>query len=1261
MTAKDRAKDLGEKVAEQQHRSPQSIDMDVVGLNHWDTGNQRGVDSKTAVQHCDTGALLSTKRGTGGLSGTGAQISLHNRNVIEIKDSVISGKGAQLSLCNDNGIGAQFGSESGSGVHLYSKDGTPGQICGSVSTVVAQDEECKDSEVDILDNVDTRTELNPTKELNDLLCPSTYQPQKSISGVLNEPKEFSNQTQPKESNSCSSSWTKQSTSSPPSRPKEPFCRVLSRDGSRVLLWPSEMVSYTKTSPSISYSVNPLLHDFRAHSRAKEGGEEKRGGLEEGRERIKPSVIKQPGCQQRQEDMEGGKEVKIDEREEEDEAGQAGNPVELVAHCCGGNAALDRSSRRDESTFKFVPVSAECHLAPTLGLQNTGRRRRRRRKRRGGVRRGMRKRGRRKRGEDTDRQDSERRRRITSSLSMNLTCEGRGEERLKSEGTEREDRREKELSSNLAVHRLVGGKEKRMRGEERRIRGDQTEGERVGRNEEKRGELLSNLPVNRCNRCNQLCLQVKSEARQHQSQQSASGWGHGLRKLLCRGAACNSVISSVPGSVIETPCCPAITPDPAQNDREMGEMHKNTQAGKEEGQRDEEQRNLRKSEIRAVQCAEENLCNLAISSFSFPCQDAACEPEMCLVPTPYRETACDPTISLVPAPFRETACSQRQTISAGHSVAVSGLAPHCSAQQTETEPRIRSACADTTLHGDANSNEVMLKRAVTATKRTGGSLEPEAASRKKRKRGRRQVRRVIGGLIQEGGCVGLTSDLGVDEAICMQDFNSNERRTLSDRCNTVECSPEDKNFDFHCLCHNTNNREETSSCNYSNKLNNCCCCDSKGSAVTLSERDTCIAPSDHCHCDEGHKSDDKQDDSGVCGGKEDKDNLSCNCEDANVKSDKHEGCSHDYVNDHHSTNENDKLTCNTIVCSTYHTRADYCQYINKHTENKTVYTDCDSSSNKTITAQSNSCNITRNNKDCRSNDTSNHKCDYNHTNNKSGDSEEDKLKLHKINLSDSEIDYKPCSGTDQNDGNCSDIIDSGQCNYFNTNHVTDCNHCGDAVGKNRARNELEAAMSIHVEQREEGRVVEEEEEKQMERKRLKEKQEEWEKEWIRTKEKEKEEKERERRKEIDFEHLYPEKRSRYPHHIPPPCIPLHAPLLLPASLSSSSAFSFHHTIIQHHLSLLPPPSHLPVPSYPHFLPSFTPHLSPLTLNPPPVPPPPPPPPPPPLPPSFYTSPHIPLLDAPGLYPLATAFHPMQSHHPSLFPPTHPAVLPLQVLF
>ncbi|CAK6978574.1 uncharacterized protein LOC121912124, partial [Scomber scombrus] len=1265
----ERTKDQADKVTDQQFKSPVSAGVDVVSAGHWDTGNQCGVDGKTVMQHSEAAASMSAERGTGGLTGTEAQLSLCNRNVIRVEDSVISGNGAQISLCNDNRTEAQgVGSESGTGAHLNLNSRIPGQID---SAAVAQDLHL---------NLDNRTELDPSYQP---LCLATNELQKSISPVLNEPKESSVQPQPKDLKSSSLNLAKDSTSVPPGRPKEPFCRVLSRDGNRVLLWPSEMVSYTKTSPSISYSVNPLLYDFRAHNRAKEGGDEKRGGLEEGRERIKPSVIKQPNCQQRQGDTEGGREVKIDEREEEDEGGQAGNPMEPVAHCSGSDAVPDRSGCRDESALKFVPVPAECHLA--LGLQKPGKRRRR--KRRGGVRRGMRKRARRKRGEETERKDSDRGRKIISGLSMNQMFEGRAEQRLKREGAEKEERSEKGLLSNLAEHRLVGGREKRMRLEERRIRGDQTERERAGRNDMKRRELLSNLPVNRCNRCNQLCLQVKTEASQHQSQQSVSGWGQGLRKLLCRGAACNSVISPVPGSVIETPCCPAIMPDPAQNARETEGMHKNTQTGKEEGRRDEERRNLRKTEIRAAQDAKENVCNLTISSVSFPCRDAARDAEIRLVPMPRGETACDSAISLVPASFRETACSQRQTIPAGHSNPVSGPAPHCSAQQTETEPRIRSARADTTLPGDEISKEAMSTSAAAAAaaaktgKRKGESPEAAAATpRKKRKRGRRQTRRACAQR-RQSACVELISDLGADEEACCTllnteapKLNSNGPGTLLDNCNTAECSEKDNTdcLSLHrtkrCLCHDADSREETFSCITSDKHDDCCLCDdSKGrdandcqfSSGAEEKRKcqschTCNTPGGDSEWTENEKKNNKQDECGV----QANDNL-------------------------YSANRSNKPTCNTTTTTTTTTadspvdsftcsiNADHCQCTNEHANNEISDKKTADFCEKTAAANHDSgCN-------CKTNDTCNHSCRYNHTNNQS---EDDKIKHTKDQPSAAPaIDYKSRGGIDQADGNGGDGIDSGQCNHFSGNHVTDCNHCGNVVvvvdDDNSSRNRVDIAPLVRKEERERQKKEEEEEvEKQMERKRANEKREEWEKEWVRRKEREKEERERK----IDFEHLYPEKRPRFPHHaLPPQCIPLHAPLLLPPSLSSSSSFSFHHTIIQHHLSLLPPPSHLPVPSYPHLLPSFSPHLSPLALNPASAHPPPPVHPPHPhshpphphhhhhhhhLPPSFYASSHIPLLDTPGPYPLATAFHPVQSHHPSLYPPPHPAaVVPLQVLF
>ncbi|KFW05102.1 Zinc finger protein 804A, partial [Eurypyga helias] len=55
------------------------------------------------------------------------------------------------------------------------------------------------------------------------------------------------------------------------RPCEPFVPVLSKHGSNILQWPSEMLIYTSTDPSISYSCNPLYFDFKL-SRASDSQE-----------------------------------------------------------------------------------------------------------------------------------------------------------------------------------------------------------------------------------------------------------------------------------------------------------------------------------------------------------------------------------------------------------------------------------------------------------------------------------------------------------------------------------------------------------------------------------------------------------------------------------------------------------------------------------------------------------------------------------------------------------------------------------------------------------------------------------------------------------------------------------------------------------------------------------------------------------------------------------------------------------------------------
>ncbi|XP_068182654.1 uncharacterized protein [Antennarius striatus] len=1231
VTLQERVKDLGGKVGDQQIRSQVSTDLQSDGRDSWDTGNQCSVDSKTVIQHSMAGASMSTERGTR----------------------------AQVSLCNDNRAGTQVGSEPDAPVSLHNE--IPAlTIPDSGCTVVPEELVGRDNEPKTDDDIYNQEKLRLTDQQN-----------------LNETKESLIQTQAKESNSSPSNWAKETNFLPPSRPKEPFCPVLNRDGSRVLLWPSEMLSYTKTSPAISYSINPLLYDFRAHNRAKEGGEGKKGELEQERDRIKPSVIKQPDCQQSQEVMEGRREGSVHEKEGEDEGGQAGNPVEFVDHCSPSNAVPDRCGCR-ESTLKFVPDSTECHLAPTQDLQKTGRTRGRR-KRKGGVRRGMKKRGRRKTRKETDRGG----RNIISGLSENHMFEER-QEKLKREGTGKGDRRETGLLSNLAAHRLVGGKEKRMRVEGRSIKQDQTERERACRNDKTKGELLSNRPVNQCNRCNQLCLQVKREASQCQSQQSGSGWGQGLGKLLCRGAACNSMISPVPGSVIWMPCCPAITPDPAQNDREIGEINKTTEAGKTEGQTDEEQRNLRKSEITAAHGAQENVCNLVISSVSFPCRETVHEPEICLVPTSHREPACDPAISLVPVPFRETTCNQKQTIPAGHSNQMLGPAPCCSAQQMETQPRIRSACADVTLSGVAISQEVMSTRAVTAGERKKKLSKDREIERRKR-RGEKQTKGVACVQRQEKACVGLITNPSIDES-CIQNpttvlkLNSNKTGTLLDNhvsCNTNDCSSEgnrtEKNTDCHLHSatnhppfHERNKSDETIYCNTTEKQSNYGLCidgggincsaeayskcssdpsgsEEKGKCWTdkpFNNNLTCNTPGDRSQSNETCNRDENRDDSSIRSAP--LDNPRCDKE-----------C--------HSTDQADidEPTCNTadtpvdlpsddcFACSANDAQADRCQCKNKQKGNEKNGIERAEDQSHVCGHESNICN-------CKSSDI----CIYSHTDDKGGHKQEDSTKpqnysSHKNIISESAIDHRMPKGIDQSCRHGRDDIDKTRCDHFISNHVTVCKHCTN-VADERETKEL---LCVHTEHREEERDAEKErkeEEKQMDWIKVKEKQKEWERDWVRRKERENEG--RKRRKVRDFDHLYPEKRPSFPHTLPPHCIPLHAPLLLPPPLtSSSSSFSLHHTIIQHHLSLLPPPPlHLPVHSYPHFLPSFSPHLSPLSLNPAPAPAPPPP-----LPPSFYASSPIPLLDAPGPYPLAAAFHPMQGHHQSLYPPPHPAVLPLQM--
>ncbi|XP_048455321.1 zinc finger protein 804A [Rhincodon typus] len=58
------------------------------------------------------------------------------------------------------------------------------------------------------------------------------------------------------------------------RPDAPFFPVVSKDESTVLQWPSEMLNFTNTEPSISFCCNPLYFDFRS-SRTKSCVEERK--------------------------------------------------------------------------------------------------------------------------------------------------------------------------------------------------------------------------------------------------------------------------------------------------------------------------------------------------------------------------------------------------------------------------------------------------------------------------------------------------------------------------------------------------------------------------------------------------------------------------------------------------------------------------------------------------------------------------------------------------------------------------------------------------------------------------------------------------------------------------------------------------------------------------------------------------------------------------------------------------------------------------
>ncbi|XP_015214342.2 zinc finger protein 804A [Lepisosteus oculatus] len=71
------------------------------------------------------------------------------------------------------------------------------------------------------------------------------------------------------------------------KPNKPFSSVLSKDGTTILQWPSEMLTFTKTEPPLSYSCNPLHFDFKS-SRYKAESESNKGKATESHA-VKPAV------------------------------------------------------------------------------------------------------------------------------------------------------------------------------------------------------------------------------------------------------------------------------------------------------------------------------------------------------------------------------------------------------------------------------------------------------------------------------------------------------------------------------------------------------------------------------------------------------------------------------------------------------------------------------------------------------------------------------------------------------------------------------------------------------------------------------------------------------------------------------------------------------------------------------------------------------------------------------------------------------------
>ncbi|NXO04383.1 Z804A protein, partial [Rhinopomastus cyanomelas] len=158
----------------------------------------------------------------------------------------------------------------------------------------------------------------------------------------------------------------QSKPDPRKRPCEPFVPVLSKHGSNVLQWPSEMLIYTRTDPSISYSCNPLYFDFRS-SRASDSQE---------KPKHQPSI---PHVDHKMEPSHGF----ISDCTNAPTSGRGDHEAGLNGHLCrcaihlSGDVALVRSDDLAKSQHKasldesfWIRHPERCHLSKNHLRQST---------------------------------------------------------------------------------------------------------------------------------------------------------------------------------------------------------------------------------------------------------------------------------------------------------------------------------------------------------------------------------------------------------------------------------------------------------------------------------------------------------------------------------------------------------------------------------------------------------------------------------------------------------------------------------------------------------------------------------------------------------------------------------------------------------------------------------------------------------------------------------------------------------------------------